>query len=471
MGANRCAPKGVVAGVAAGVAALVINGCTMIGGGGARRGGGEFRILTLDPGHFHAALVQKTMLPGVSPTVHVYGPAGEEIEAHLARIESFNRRAENPTAWQTVVYRGDDYLERMIRERKGNVVVISGNNRRKIEYLEACVNAGLHVLADKPLVIDAAGFERLRQVFEKAERRGVLLYDIMTERYEITTVLQKEFSLIPSVFGQIVPGTPEQPAVTKESVHHFSKVVAGSPLVRPAWFFDVTQQGEGLVDVTTHLVDLIQWECFPDVILDWRTDIEMISARRWPTVLTLEQFQKVTKKETWPDYLRKDVRDGRLHVYSNGELTYRLRGIVAKVSVIWNYEAPPGAGDTHYSILRGTRVNLVIRQGPEQNWTPTLYIEPVEGVSASDVDAALKLVLPQVQARYPGVGLKRVPAGWEVLIPDSYKVGHEAHFAQVAEKYFRFLRDGRMPAWEVPNMIAKYYTTTRALEMAKAATP
>jgi len=41
----------------------------------------------------------------------------------------------------------------------------------------------------------------------------------------------------------------------------------------------------------------------------------------------------------------------------------------------------------------------------------------------------------------------------------------------VAEKYFRFLREGRMPAWEVPNMIAKYYTTTRALEMARAAAP
>lgn len=470
MGAKRFERTGAAAGVAAGMAVLAVAGCTMIGGGGVR-GGDEFRILTLDPGHFHAALVQKTMLPGVSPVVHVYGPAGEEIEAHLARIESFNRRAENPTAWQTVVYRGDDYLERMIRERKGNVVVISGNNRRKIEYLEACVNAGLNVLADKPLVIDAAGFERLRKVFETAERRGVLLYDIMTERYEITTILQKEFSLIPSVFGQLVPGTPEQPAVTKESVHHFSKIVAGSPLVRPAWFFDVTQQGEGLVDVTTHLVDLIQWECFPDVILDWRKDIEMISARRWPTVLTPEQFQTVTKKETWPDYLRKDVRDGKLHVYSNGEMVYRLRGVVAKVSVIWNFEAPPGGGDTHYSIMRGTRVNLVIRQGAEQNWKPTLYIEPVEGVSVSDVEAALNMALPQIQAKYPGVELKRVPAGWEVVIPDSYKVGHEAHFAQVAEKYFRFLREGRMPAWEVPNMIAKYYTTTRALEMARAAKP
>ena len=52
--------------------------------------------------------------------------------------------------------------------------------------------------------------------------------------------------------------------MVKESVHHFYKIVSGSPVIRPAWFFDTSQQGEGIVDVTTHLVDLIQWGCFPD---------------------------------------------------------------------------------------------------------------------------------------------------------------------------------------------------------------
>ena len=48
----------------------------------------------------------------------------------------------------------------------------------------------------------------------------------------------------------------EEPAVTKESVHHLFKYVSGKPLRRPAWFFDTAQQGEGIVDITTHLVDL-----------------------------------------------------------------------------------------------------------------------------------------------------------------------------------------------------------------------
>src|SRR5881409_3513026 len=36
----------------------------------------DIRLMTLDPGHFHAALVQKEALPGVSPQVHVYAPLG-----------------------------------------------------------------------------------------------------------------------------------------------------------------------------------------------------------------------------------------------------------------------------------------------------------------------------------------------------------------------------------------------------------
>ena len=41
---------------------------------------GEVKLLTLDPGHFHAALVQKTMYEQVSPVVHVYAPQGSDVQ-------------------------------------------------------------------------------------------------------------------------------------------------------------------------------------------------------------------------------------------------------------------------------------------------------------------------------------------------------------------------------------------------------
>jgi hypothetical protein len=36
------------------------------------------RLVTLDPGHFHAALVQKFMYDGVDARVHVYAPGGDD---------------------------------------------------------------------------------------------------------------------------------------------------------------------------------------------------------------------------------------------------------------------------------------------------------------------------------------------------------------------------------------------------------
>src|SRR5437879_8519361 len=245
------------------------------------------KLTILDPGHFHAALVQKKMYPEIDPVVHVYAPDGPELLDYLQRVEGYNRRADNPTAWRMQVVSGPDFREQFIEENSdaGEVVVIAGNNRRKTEYITRAVAAGFQVLADKPMAIDAAGFTSLEKAFALAREKNVLLYDIMTERHEITTMLQKAFSTIPSVFGELTQGTADDPAVAKQSVHYISKLVSGTPIKRPAWFFDVAQQGEGIVDITAHLVDLVQWECFPEAIIDYRNDIEIISARRWPTEL------------------------------------------------------------------------------------------------------------------------------------------------------------------------------------------
>ena len=97
----------------------------------------EVRFMTLDPGHFHASLVQKEMYPGVAPKVDVYAPLGSDLTEHLGRIIAFNTRAEKPTAWQLEIHTGPDFFERMLRENPGNVVVISGRNNGKIDRIAA----------------------------------------------------------------------------------------------------------------------------------------------------------------------------------------------------------------------------------------------------------------------------------------------------------------------------------------------
>ncbi|MGH2563995.1 MAG: putative oxidoreductase C-terminal domain-containing protein, partial [Ginsengibacter sp.] len=219
----------------------------------------EVQLITLDPGHFHAALVQKYMYDDVDSIVYVYAPPGEDVQLHLDRINAYNKRTSESTNWKEVVYTGDDFFDKMLAEKKDNlfggearVVVLSGNNKRKTEYILKALQNGFNVLGDKPMAIDSSGFEELKQAFDVAAKNNLILYDIMTERFEITTILLRELSIMPEVFGKLENGTEDDPAVVKSSTHFLYKCVSGNILTRPGWFFDVSQEGEGIVDVMTH---------------------------------------------------------------------------------------------------------------------------------------------------------------------------------------------------------------------------
>ena len=148
---------------------------------------GDVHLITLDPGHFHAALVQKFMLPRVSPDVRVFAPAGDDLDQHLKRIEAFNARAENPTHWNEIVVTGPDYLERALESKPmsirssqdfvrmvaaPSVVIISGNNARKTEYITKSIDAGFNVLADKPMIIRPADYPQLKADFARPRKRA-----------------------------------------------------------------------------------------------------------------------------------------------------------------------------------------------------------------------------------------------------------------------------------------------------------
>lgn len=418
--------------------------------------------ITLDPGHFHAALVQKAMYGEIDQKVHVYGPAGNDIDMHLQRIEAYNNRVENPTHWESVVYKGTEFLTQMLAERKGNVVMLSGNNKKKADYILSAIENDFHVYADKPMAINAKDYETLKEAFVLASEKGLLLYDIMTERSEITTILQKELSQRRELFGDLIIGSPEEPAIVKESVHHYFKYVSGSPLVRPAWFFDTQQQGEGVADVSVHLVDLTFWECFPQQAIN-KEDVNLLEAKRWPTLLSRADFKAVTNEEVFPDYLAPNVQNDTLSVYANGSISYTLKGHHAKVAVLWNYVAPEGTGDTHYSIMRGSKAHLEILQGKAQNYVPTLYINPVKALEES----VLRDVFKTLIQTYPGVGFEKEGNSWKVLIPDALREGHEAHFAEVTRRFINFYQNNKIPDWEITNMLTKYHLTTSALTKAQ----
>src|SRR5437879_13804788 len=93
--------------------------------------------------------------PGATPLPYttLFRSVGPDLTEHLNRIVAFNRRAEQPTRWALEVHASPDFFQRMLHEHPGNVVILSGRNRGKIAQIVASVNAGLHVLADKPWIL------------------------------------------------------------------------------------------------------------------------------------------------------------------------------------------------------------------------------------------------------------------------------------------------------------------------------
>lgn len=427
---------------------------------------GEVRLMVVDPGHFHADLLLKQQNASISRDVFVYAPKGVGLTQHLERIQSFNTRPENPTDWNPVVYDGADFLEQMLRHPAGNVVVLAGNNRMKTDYLYKSVSSGLHVLADKPLAINPENFELLLKAVHKAEKEKVMIYDMMTERFAVLNVLQRAIMSDKSLFGVLRADSPEDPAVRLESVHHFFKEVAGKPLIRPAWYYDVNQQGEGLVDVTTHLIDIVHWKCYPEVALDYKKDIQVLGATHWPTVISFEEFAKSTQMTQFPDYLLQYVKDGKLEVYANGNILYKVKDAHVALNVKWNFEAPAGSGDTHTSVIKGTRAVVEVVQDESTGFIPELFLSPAQGVEVADFMQALDVFKNTLAQTYPNVSFQTENDKVRVVVPEEYKKAHEAHFAQVAETFFRYLVQGEMPAWEIPNMLAKYYITTTAFKLA-----
>lgn len=85
--------------------------------------------------------------------------------------------------------------------------------------------------------------------------------------------------------------------------------------------------------------------------------------------------------------------------------------------------------------------------------------------------AAVRRRVEAWNARWPGVGVEEQPGRCRITIPDRYRIGHEAHFAQVTRRFLDFLKaPDSVPAWERPNMLAKYYVTTRGVEIARSMT-
>ena len=421
-------------------------------------------IVILNPGHFHAALTLRERHPLIDDDVHVFTEDGPDVDSFLRLVQSFNDRVVDPTRWTLYVYRGADYLEKLLAQRPGEVVIVAGRNNEKMPLIHLLHAQGFHVLGDKPWLIESEQIGLLREVTASAP----LAMDIMTERHEIANRVQKALAQQPAVFGDFRTDG-DQPAIAIRSVHHLYKMVDNRPLQRPVWYFDPAVQGEGVTDVTTHLVDLVQWMTGDGVRFDFDWHVERLSARQWPTGIPRAIFSRITGVEDFPEILHDRVVDGALQYLCNAALSYRLRGIPVEIEALWELEEPEGSGDLHRAILRGTKSDLIVDQGPETGCLPMLIINPVERDKA--FAEALTDAVARMQTEFPGLGIEPAGAEFRITFPKALRTTHEQHFAAVLQTFLAYIDEGKWPENLDSDLDTKYTLLAQALDLSHRPAP
>ena len=341
----------------------------------------EYSLVLLDPRHFHAELAAKGDYP--------------EITRRF--------RCADVAEFRALVGSGSV-------DPAKTIVVLAGRNDLKAGYALAALEAGCHVLADKPLAIDRQTLATFERAMDVAEAKGLVFSDLMTERMNRWN----------REVARLVRSRLASPRVEMRSVHHFFKTVGGKPLRRPPWYYDTTRQGEGLVDVTTHLLDNACWQLFPDGSVG-PGDIVVRSARRWPTRITPEQFLRSTG-EAVPE---------AFDCFANGAFTADVKGVEVKVSVEWRFEAPSGGGDMAVATFSDAAHAVELRNDGSTGFRPRILLDG----NPSDI-----------------------------AVDDP---GHESHFALVVREFLGWLRSGEMPRTRRDLLRAKCRALVDALDLAR----
>jgi len=401
----------------------------------------------LEPGHFHATLTLRAAHAALSPEVFVYASKGPELDDFLALVERFNRRAERPTDWRPRVRLSTDPLAQLLVERPGDVVVLAGRNGGKARVMRRLHASGLHVLADKPWLVDPADLAEI----QASLAGGPIAREMMTGRRDVIGRLVKRLVDDAPLFGGFATDGAAAPALEQESVHHFEKRVDGAPLRRPWWFFDPRVQGSGAVDIPTHQVDQAQWLLDADAAPG---DVpKLLAARGWSTRVPVDIFTRISGSAEVPSELRGAVEGDALRVFCNAELSYRLRGVTVRAATRWEVSSPPGGGDTSRLILRGRAAEIRVELSAETGFRRRVVVES-RGDAA---DTARHLARVLTGGEWPGVTARAVgSATHEIDVPSVLDVGHEAHFAELLDELLGWIDTGHKPAALAARTLAKY---------------
>ncbi len=419
-----------------------------------------YRFVFLNPGHFHAALVLREKSDRIDSRIVVYAPDGAELDAFVALIDSFNQRTVRPTDW--VIDHRSGSVEDLIKEAAGDVAVLAGANNVKLSSAAAIADSGIHVLADKPWLTQSAQLTHL----ERALKAPVSVMDIMTIRHEILSRLCHEVVRTPRVFGEFQKSSVHDPAIELGSIHHLFKQVNGKPLRRPAWYYDVNVQGDGMVDIQSHLIEQAMWFVVDDAGVA-SEQIQLHGARRWSTTVDPELFEDSTGLSSFAPELTDSVDDqGSLQLACNGEISWSLGDVHIAQRAEWRQREPEGAGDLHDVVLRGTRAVVHVEQGAHTRFKAEVHVEPAHPNNRDTLLNDANEALESWRNRFPGLTLLETADGFRFVAPDELDDGHESHFPLVRDSFLDIV-DGHASIESIATRInARYRLIASARDFA-----
>ncbi len=364
------------------------------------------------------------------------------------------------TSWRPIIRTGDRPLDHLIAERRGHVAILAGKNDGKMAAMRRLHDAGFHVLADKPWMVDASGLDDLHHTLAG----GPLAVEMMTGRHDITSILTGKLVRERDVFGDFDVDSGN-PTIEISGVHHLEKTVNGRPLRRPAWYFDVRVQGDGLADIPTHMVDQVQRLVAAASPIGAGPALELITARMWATQVPLALFARVTGSSVFPPGLSHLVNGEELAYRANAELAFRLGAVTAALDTRWDLSAPSGGGDTHRSVIRGTRAEIRVEQDEGTGFRRRLSVVPRR--EGNHVGAALANAVAAWQEAHPGLGVAAAGSACEIRVPRTLDVGHERHFPLMLAEFLSLVEGGRMPMDLASATLAKYTLLSEAAAAAR----
>ena len=389
-------------------------------------------LLFLDPGHFHAALTLRAVNPRVACEIHLYAPEGAQARAFADLVENFNGRAEAPTNWELAQHLGPDSLARLIAERLGDIVVLAGRNDTKLTTIRALREAGFQVLVDKPWLTNPSAISDLEAVTTPGPPLAV---DIMTSRHIALARLRQRLVAMADFFGDfdVESGGP---AIEQTSRHHIHKLVNGKPLRRPDWYFDSRVQGDGLVDIQSHLVDQAQWLVATRHGQAAECEVEAIQARRWATPVDRELYRQSAGTDVYPPLAEGVVVDDVLNLNCNGIIDARIGPVPIRMLAEWGAREPEGGGDQLNVTVRGTGARIVFRQGPDTGHKAELVVAPGRD---GDFEARLRSAISALVPEFPGLATDVAGDGFRLSVDPDLDGGHESHFPLVLDEFLDLL--------------------------------